>query len=304
MDTRHMRYFLALAETLNFGRAAARMHMTQPPFSRQIANLEAELGARLFERNSRSVTLTVAGQRFLVDTRQVLSQFDAACRDARLVAEGKLGELRLGFMMHAAHSIVPRMVRLYSERRPDVRLSLEETIPTAISDLLRDGRLDAAVTFDTPGLPAIQSILLHRERLRLIVPRGHELADAATAKPSDLADLNLIATPATVAPSMRAAIEDYCRSGGRAPVFVLEPMLQQTIIRLVAEGLGAALVPETLCTDLPEAVRSLTLVDPPQLDMVLAFASATKNPAVAALIEIARDWKFSRIPTPSDDQIR
>ncbi|MGC4077578.1 MAG: LysR family transcriptional regulator [Rubrivivax sp.] len=129
MDTRHMRYFVALAETLNFGRAAERMHMSQPPFSRQIAGIERELGVRLVDRNSRNVSLTPAGVRFHADCRAVLTQFEAACRDARLVAEGMQGELRLGFMMHAAYGVVPGLVRRFSALRPQVRLILDETLP-------------------------------------------------------------------------------------------------------------------------------------------------------------------------------
>ncbi|MFT8720916.1 LysR family transcriptional regulator, partial [Acetobacter sp.] len=126
MDTRHMRYFMALAETLHFGRAAERMNMSQPPFSRQIAMIEHTLGVKLFERNSRNVALTSAGKHFMKDCRNVLGQFEDACRDVRLVSSGMKGELRFGFMMHAAHSVVPQLVQLYAEARPDVRLVLDE----------------------------------------------------------------------------------------------------------------------------------------------------------------------------------
>ena len=132
MDTRHMRTFVALAETLHFGQAAARMNMSQPPFSRQISAIEKTLGVRLFDRNSRNVSLTLAGQHFLGDCRRILAAFDTACRDVQLVANGVKGELRLGFMMHAAHSLIPALVRRYSEAKPDIHLILEESIrPTS-----------------------------------------------------------------------------------------------------------------------------------------------------------------------------
>ena len=287
MDTRHIRYFVALAETLHFGHAAARMNMSQPPFSRQISAIEKTLGVRLFERNSRNVALTPAGQHFLADCRAVLDQFDAACRDVQLVAGGMKGELKLGFMMHAAHSVIPALVRLYSEARPDVRLILEERIPTDIEEMLAEGTLDAAVTFGGGPAPHLRMLLLARDRLCLIVPQGHRLADAETIGPRSLAGEKLIAAPATVAPTLRSAIGTYCASGGVIAHFVFEPRLQHTIIRLVQEGLGVALIPQSLCDDLAEGVVSRTLDDAPEFDVVLCAPRATRNPAVPQLFEVA-----------------
>lgn len=287
MDTRHMRYFVALAETLHFGQAAARMNMSQPPFSRQISAIETSLGVRLFERNSRNVTLTSAGTHFLKDCRAVLAGFDAACRDVQLVASGIKGELKLGFMMHAAHSIVPALVRLHSEARPDVRLILEERIPTDIDEMLVEGRLDAAVTFGAAHAPHLRTQLLSRDRLRLIVHKDHPLAKADIVKPEDLDGARLIAAPASVAPTLRSAIGIFCATGGIVPNFALEPRLQHTIIRLVGEGLGAGLIPQSLCTDLGEAIVSRPLQNPPEFDVVLSAPVSTKNPAVAQLFEIA-----------------
>src|SRR5215469_13195414 len=107
MELRHLHYFVTVAETLHFGRAAERLHISQPPLSRQIAALEKELGVRLFDRQSRRATLTPAGRRFLEDSRAVLIGFDQACRNARMAERGELGELSVGFMMHAAYTILP-----------------------------------------------------------------------------------------------------------------------------------------------------------------------------------------------------
>lgn len=287
MDTRHMRYFVALAETLHFGHAAARMNMSQPPFSRQIAAIEKTLGVQLFERNSRNVALTPAGLHFLADCRAMLDQFDAACRDVQLVAGGMKGELKLGFMMHAAHSVIPALVRLYSEARPDVRLILEESIPTDIEEMLAEGKLDAAVTFGGGPAPHLRTLLLARDRLCLIAPQGHRLAGAETIGPQSLAGERLIAAPATVAPTLRTAIGLYCASGGVIPHYAFEPRLQHTIIRLVQEGLGVALIPQSLCSDLAEGVVARMLDDAPEFDVVLCASRATKNPAVPELFEVA-----------------
>lgn len=287
MDTRHMRYFVALAETLHFGHAAARMNMSQPPFSRQIAAIEKRLGVRLVERNSRNVSLTPAGAHFLADCRAVLDSFDAACRDVQLVASGMKGELKLGFMMHAAHSVIPALVRLYSEARPDVRLILEERIPTDIEDMLAEGLLDAAVTFGGGPAPHLRTLLLARDRLCLIVPRGHALALAKSIGPRNLAGEKLIAAPATVAPTLRTAIGFYCAAGGITPHFAFEPRLQHTIIRLVQEGLGVALIPQSLTGDLAAGVVWRVLDDAPEFDVVLCASRTARNPAVPQLFEVA-----------------
>ncbi len=287
MDTRHMRYFVALAETLHFGHAAQRVNMSQPPFSRQISSLEKRLGAKLVERNSRNVALTPAGQHFLADCRAVLERFDAACRDVQLVAGGMKGEVKLGFMMHAAHSIIPALVRRYAEARPDVRLILEERIPTDIEEMLAEGRLDAAVTFGFGPAPHLRTQLLARDRLCLIMPAGHPLADAEAITPQSLSGEKLIAAPATVAPTLRSAIALYCASGGFIPHFAFEPRLQHTIIRLVQEGLGVALIPQSLCADLAGGVVWRVLADAPEFDVVLCAPKAGRNPAVPELFAVA-----------------
>src|ERR1700730_10755984 len=124
IDIRQMRYFVVLAETLHFGHAAERLHLSQPPLSRQIAALEKELGVRLLERHSRRATLTPAGQRFLEDSRAVLASFDQACRNARLTDRGELGELSIGFMMHAAYTVLPSLTQRYMAAHPHVRVTL------------------------------------------------------------------------------------------------------------------------------------------------------------------------------------
>ncbi|MBW9115796.1 LysR family transcriptional regulator [Rhizobium cauense] len=287
MDTRHMRYFVALAETLHFGHAAARMNMSQPPFSRQIAAIERSLGARLVERNSRNVALTAAGRHFLEECRAILAHFDAACRDVQLVASGVKGELKLGFMMNAAYSVVPALVRLYSTTRPDVRLVLEERIPTDIEEMLIEGRLDAAVTFGGSPAPHLRTALLARDRLRLIVPDSHPLARIEQAEPRHLQGERLIAAPASVTPTLRDAIRNYCVAAGVVPHFALEPRLQHTIIRLVAEGLGIALIPQSLCSDLAEGLVSRPIADAPEFDIVLCAPATSNNPAVPQLFEVA-----------------
>lgn len=291
MDTRQMRYFVALAETLHFGHAAARMNMTQPPFSRQIANLERDLGVRLVERSSRQVALTPAGERFLSDARAVLARFEDACRDARLVAEGRTGALRLGFMMHAAQILVPRIVHLYTTLQPDVRLTLCETTPMEIEQALIDGTLDVGITFAGREMPQIDMIPLFTDRLCLAVAPAHPLAARGLIRPQDLEGWPLIAAPALVAPTLRNAIEDFCAPAGVKPQYRFEPQLQHTILRLVAADLGVALVPESICTGIPDVVAR-PLEAAPELPVVLKARRPRTNPAVQPLLELVEGPLF------------
>src|ERR1700761_7278056 len=180
IDLRQIRYFITLAETLHFGRAAERLHITQPPLTRQIAALEHALGVRLLERNSRPANLTPAGRRFLDDARLAVAAFDQACRNAQLAAQGALGSLTIGFMMHAAHTVLPRLTRQFMTAHPRVHLELREMVPDLLPDAVLTGRFDAAITFDPGPVPGLSSQLIYEEALCLAVHPTHRFATSAT----------------------------------------------------------------------------------------------------------------------------
>lgn len=288
MDIRQIQCFLALADTLHFGYAAARMNMTQPPFSRQIANLERNLGVTLFRRSSRRVQLTSAGQQFLRDATRIMAELEAACQDARLVAEGKSGTLRLGFMMHAAHRIVPDLVSRFSALCPDVRLSLIEATPGELEPRLLSGDLDAALTFAGHRMSAVTSLPVLSDRLCLVVPKGHPLQSHARISPGDLLQEQLIAAPYDVSPTLHRAIMGFLAQGGVTPSLRFEPRLQHSILHLVAAGLGVALVPESISVSDP-AIIARPLTKPPELKVVVMYRQTAENPALRAFCKMVRD---------------
>lgn len=149
IDIKPLRYFVTLAETRHFGRAAARLNLSQPPLSRQLAALEASLGATLLERSPRSVTLTAAGERFYVDAKAILAALDQAARNAQAAASGDAGKLSVGFTMCAAYSVVPRYARAFGDAWPDVALSLREVVSNDLAAQVLAGHIDAAIMF--PG---------------------------------------------------------------------------------------------------------------------------------------------------------
>jgi DNA-binding transcriptional LysR family regulator len=280
IDIRQMRYFVVLAETLHFGRAAERLRISQPPLSRQVAALERELGVRLLERHSRHATLTRAGQRFLEDSRAVLASFDQACRNARLADGGELGELSIGFMMHAAYTILPSLTQRYMAAHPHVHVTLREVIPSSLADDVLTGRFDAGIMFFPGSVRGLETRVIHREKLCLAVHTTHQLAGRGLVNSRHLNGEPLIAAPTDVAPMLREAIAGYFHSGGFVPTVRLETQLQQTIVSLVAENLGIALVPESMRKLGIENVAFRDLEDAPIIEHVIAWRPGNLNPTL------------------------
>jgi DNA-binding transcriptional LysR family regulator len=284
IDIRQMRYFVTLAETLHFRRAAERLHLTQPPLSRQIAALEKDLGVQLIERHSRHATLTHAGQRFLEDARAVITSFDEACRNARSADRGELGELSIGFMMHAAYTVLPRLARRYIAAYPDVDVKLREVVPNALIAEVLAGHFDAGIMFYPGPVRGLEVRPIYEEKLCLAVYTGHRLAGRQSASAYDIKDEPLIATSADSAPTIRKAVEDYCRSAGFDPTIRLEAQLQNTIINLVAESLGVALVPDSMRKLALPSVSFINLKEAPTAEHVLVWRPTNLNPALKNLL--------------------
>jgi len=235
-------------------------------------------------RHSRRAALTHAGRRFLDDARAALAAFDQACRNARLAEQGELGELSVGFTMHAAHTVVPGLTRRFVEKHPMVRIELRETLPNLLPEAVLTGRFDAAITFDAGPVRGLSSRIVHKERLCLALHPSHRLAARATVLAAELADEPLIAAPAETAPTLHDAIVGYCRAKGFEPIVRLEAQLQQTVVNLVAEKLGVALVPASLSKITFPEVIFRDLDDPPVVAYAIVWRSANLNPALRPLL--------------------
>lgn len=288
IDLRQMRYFVAVAETLHFGRAAERLHVSQPPLSRQVAALERALGVTLLERHSRQVRLTPAGQRFLEDAKAVLASFDEACRSARLVERGELGELHLGFMMHAALSSVPPLTRAFVSRYPHVRLHLREQLPAALVESVLKGEDDAGLGFLPGKRKGIESRPIHREPLCLAIPAEHPLAiGQGPVEAEALSGEALITVPADIVPTLRHAIDHWFAAAGVTPTIRLEVQLQHSIVSLVAESLGLALVPASLRRLGLPGVAFRALAEAPTIEQVIFWRAHSRSPALNAFLDVA-----------------
>lgn len=246
MEIRQLRYFIALAETLHFGQAAERLHITQPPLSRQIAALENDLGTRLFSRSSRSVSLTPAGRNFYEHATRLLGGLELAARSARATAQGERGELSLGFTMYAAWNVLPGVIKTFRESRPDVVLQLKEALPQDLREALITGSADIGISFPLHAPAPLQYQPLYREPLCAVLPHDHALASRQCISAGDLAHESFVTFPRSTAPTLHEVMMDCCREYGFRPSIRLETHLQQTIVNLVAEGLGVSLVPDSM----------------------------------------------------------
>jgi DNA-binding transcriptional LysR family regulator len=271
MDLRQLRYFTVLAETLNFHRAAERLHMSQPPLSVAIRKLEEELGAALFERGPRGVRLTAAGIAALGPARSALMQVEQVSEVVRQDAAGTTGRLSIGFIGSAIGELLPRIVRPFREAWPAVELALEEMNSVEIVRAIAARELDVGlvrlpVMDDSP----VKIDVVEQDALVAVVPQGAVPDKTKTVKLSDLAAHPFILyRPVSV---LQATIRLACQRAGFAPSVAQEATQVQTILSLVQSGLGVALVPGRAARLVPEGVTLLPLEEPIPIEMGIARA--------------------------------
>jgi DNA-binding transcriptional LysR family regulator len=284
MELRHLRYFLAVAEELNFTRAAKRLNIAQPPLTQQIKALEAEMGVTLFDRTGYRVELTDAGRSFMPQVARILADTRNAVLVAQRAAAGEVGHVRVGFTESASFNpLVTAAFRNFRAGYPEVELSLEESPSTVLATALREGRLDAA--FVRPPLRADDGITLHlidEEEMVVAVPSGHPLAQLPDLEIRDLAEETFVLYPRAERPGLADTVIAACEKAGFAPkVKQYTPQLSSTI-NLVAASLGISIVPRSMRGLQPQAVTYKRLRDQ-KLTALLGVAHRTGEPSAPIL---------------------
>ncbi|MCW0344567.1 HTH-type transcriptional regulator BenM [Pantoea ananatis] len=244
IELRHLRYFIAVAEELHFGRAAQRLHISQPPLSQQIMQLEAETGAQLFNRTNRSVQLTPAGAQFLQDARAILLQVEMATQRAARLHRGEEGELRIGFTSSAAFiGVMSDALYVFRQRWPNVHVQMQEINTRQQLAPLHEGKLDLGVMRNTP-LPAdLHHQLLLREPLCAVVHKAHPLATAGRITLQALAREPFVFFDPQVGTALYSEILDLLQRYQIRPYITQEVGEAMTILGLVATGLGVSILP-------------------------------------------------------------
>lgn len=246
MRYRRLAYFIAVAEELSFTRAAARLHMAQPPLSQQIALLETELGAQLFDRSRRAIRLTAAGAALLPEARRLLTDLDRTMRSVRRVADGAVGRLTVGFVPSAANGALPAVLRAHRATRPDVELQLRELGPDALLRGVHDRSLNVALLYLPVPDPDMATIPVATEQLLLALPGGHPAAGGGPVALTDVAREPFVLPEQHDLPGLHAEITALFADAGVAPRIAQQGVwMMQTVLGLVAAGIGLAVVPSS-----------------------------------------------------------
>jgi len=248
VELRHLRYFVAVAEELSFTRAAERLHIAQPPLSTQVRNLEAELGVELFDRSRRQIALTDAGELLLDEARVLLVQVEQALSATRKAGTGETGRLTIGFIPSASTSTLPAHLRAFRGRYPGVELFLRELPPDELVAQLHAGALDVCFLYLPFDDDRLEQVVVAREPLVAALPEDHRLAGSERPLAMrSLRDEPFVLPARHHMPGLNARVLDTCRRAGFAPEPVQRDVwLMQTVLGLVAGGLGVALVPSSV----------------------------------------------------------
>jgi DNA-binding transcriptional LysR family regulator len=301
-DLNQLRCFVAVAEELHFGRAAARLNMTQPPLSRQVQILERILDVALFERTSRSVRLTPAGQSFLVEARRLLKQAEGAALLARRVAAGRAGAIGIGFTATSAHSCLPDLVAACRRRLPDVTLVLREMVSGDQFEALGNGQIDAGLLRPPVVQAGTASFRVAEERLMAALPEDHPLAKAPSLSLRDFAGEPFIMyAPYEARYFHDLVIELFARSG-LLPDYVQHLSQIHSILALVRSGLGISIVPEAALHLYSRGVvlRPLDLAAPRSAELYIAWRQDNDNPLLPAILDIARGLAEQHRPADTE----
>lgn len=272
MELRHLRYFSAVAAELHFGRAAEKLHIAQPPLSKQIQDLEAELGFELFTRTKRSVALTPAGQAFLIEVTQIFQQLDRAIDIGRKTSRGELGQISIGFVGSATYNILPVMLQQFRDRYPHVQIELHELTTDRQLIWLREGRIDIGL-IRPPIIGAdFASQVIFQESLVVALPIDHHLAKLATIELSSLATEPFILFPRQLAPGLYDPIIAICQAAGFSPQVVQSCIQMQTIVSLVSANMGVSILPESIQEAQRQGVVYKPIAAPFSLDQLAKIA--------------------------------
>jgi DNA-binding transcriptional LysR family regulator len=290
MELRQFAQFIAVAEELNFRRAAERLHMAQPPLTVAIKKIEDELGVVLLERSNRVARLTAAGEVFLEEARRTLLQAESAVRAAKRAGAGIIGSLRVTFVASASRDLLPRILPAFRKHHAEVELELVEATTAQQVKALLDGQAD--VGFLVPPVRDAGGLtieMLKEDRLVAALPEGHVLAKRKQLTLADLANEPWIMFPARQGPGLHARIMASCVQAGFTPNIRQEAIQMGTIVNLVGCGIGVALVPSSLASPANNNV-SFTIISGPgtPVGYARAMVYGASSPVLAAFIKIVR----------------
>jgi DNA-binding transcriptional LysR family regulator len=287
-ELRHLRYFVAVAEELNFSRAARKLRMAQPPLSVAIKQLEAELGTELFRRSSREVTLTEAGNALLAGARRTLAEAEGAVAAAKRAGAGELGTLRIGFSWSARFETLPMLGQAFRIDRPEVDLLTEEMWNSRMAPALRDGTIDVAIALCPDIVGDLAYAPVRTERVVALLSALHPLAAEDEISLSALANDEFILFPRELAPRLYDTLVGFCRQAGFEPTVGKESFHSGWELDVLADVPVVAPVPGSVARSLPDRVVAVLLAEPhARLETSLVSRTESDSRTVAAFLDVA-----------------
>jgi DNA-binding transcriptional LysR family regulator len=289
MEFRHLRYFVAVAEELHFGRAAARLHLSQPPLSQQIRTLEEELGLKLFSRDRRRVELTHAGTVFLIEAKKILSQMENASDAARRAERGQIGPFIVACGPLAVETVMPMILKTFRAEYPEIDLSITESNGHKIVDILQAKHADVGLL-----MPNFTSERLQRQTcltlpLVAAVPKDHAIAKRRRIRLKQLAGEPFVGFSHQQALGFYEHIVAVCERSGFTPHIVQEAVHHTTLLALVAAGYGIALIPRLGKSPPPTDVVFVQVVEPwATMPLWIAWPSNSSSRVLSAFLEVVR----------------
>ena len=286
----HLRCFVAVAEERHFRRAADRLHMTQPPLSRQIQQLEHELGVSLLDRSNRVVSLTAAGRTFLADAKEMLRLADDAKVSARRIADGAGGTLTIGFLPASSYELIPKLVRMSARFLPAVEVVLKELVTSDQLEALHAKRIDLGILRLPVDRNQIDTLCVAREAMVLAVHEDHPVALSAIVEPEALDDQPFVMYTPAESRYHYGLLSSWFDRSAVTPRFVQYARETHTIVALVGARLGMAIVPASAARLRPAnvTIRSLDRADDLRSEMSFAWLKRQENALVAPFCELAR----------------
>lgn len=297
MEIRQLKYFQAVAEELNFGRAANRLHISQPPLTRQIQQLEEELGAQLFIRTPKGVELTTAGALLLDDATNILALMQRAAERTQLANEGHLGRIDVGIFGSAMLNTIPRLLLTFRNMYPNVVIALHNMHKAQQIEALREKRLTIGFNRIIPETTDMVVERVLTEPVILAVNRNHSFAYRREIELTDLADQPLIVFPKNLKPSFADDVIAMCHNEGFQPRIEQEVEDVVTAVALVSSGFGLSLVPESAANlKLPGVVyRPLKKTPMPSIDLSCVYRKDDQSAILKAFLEIIRSYRATSI---------
>ena len=286
MELRHLRYFLAVAEELHFGRAAGRLQMAQPPLSQQIKQLETELDVQLFARTRRKVSLTAAGQVFQQEAQQLLLQLDQAISKTQQASRGEVGKLAIAFVSSAMYSLLPDYLKQFREQYPQVDIILHELSTQEQIQGLLENRLDIGFMRPPVDHKTLQAKSVLQEPLVAALPVHHPLAGQKQISIRDLQHESFVLFPRSKAVHLYDQIISICHQGGFSPKVVQQAAQMQTILSLVTACMGVAIVPDSLQNLQRLGVCFVPFIEPtPQAEVCIVWKQDQTMPVVKTFVQ-------------------